>query len=69
MGLKVSTNKNTVNNRARFQGTVNFKNKTDALLYIDAQMDAAKSVPDLKEFVREFSKEIVNVVFDSMGIE
>lgn len=69
MAIKTYPNKKAVANRSRFNGTTNMKTKAAALAWIASSIDAAKSVSALKAQVEAFEVDIVNVVFDSMGIE
>jgi hypothetical protein len=69
MGLKIRTNKKVIQNRAKFESTTNMKTKADAIAWINSSIDAANSVQQLKAQVKEFQLDIVNVVFNSMGIE
>lgn len=56
-------------NREAFQGTVNFKTRQQALSWIDSSLDAANSIPQIREHLREFEKNIVNTVFLKMGMQ
>ncbi len=68
MGLSRRDNKEIKKNRSVFQGS-DFKDRQTTLAWINSEIDGANGLQQVKDHVKKFETNIVNTIFNLMGIE